>query len=122
MRHKSLFTGLHYRPTKAGTVILTRKYTYKDIEVPKHFETNGADVPRLFWSLVPPFKPEYMPATVLHDYLIKKGDITLANKIYGEVLLKIEDTFKTRTMVRLVKAYWFIKLSLVQASKYFNFL
>ena len=45
------------------------KLTYKDVEVPKGFITNGANIPRLFWSIFPPNSPEYLSAVVVHDYM-----------------------------------------------------
>lgn len=39
------------------------------------FITNGADIPRIFWSIFPPNSPEYLSATVLHDYMCKHRSI-----------------------------------------------
>ena len=39
------------------------------ITVPADYVTNGADIPRFFWRLFPPYSPEYFPAVVVHDYL-----------------------------------------------------
>ena len=38
------------------------------IEVPAGAETDGASVPRAFWSIFEPFG-EYFPAAVIHDFL-----------------------------------------------------
>ena len=43
------------------------------ILIHRGYETNGADIPRLFWRLYPPYSPEYMPAVVLHDFLCDKA-------------------------------------------------
>ncbi|EIX6118820.1 DUF1353 domain-containing protein, partial [Campylobacter jejuni] len=46
---------------------------YKGI-VPQGFKTDGASIPRLFWSLFPPFKSEYFSACVVHDFLCEKAN------------------------------------------------
>ena len=33
----------------------------------------GANVHRLFWSIIPPFKSKYLPAVIVHDYLCKEN-------------------------------------------------
>jgi hypothetical protein len=38
------------------------------ITVPKGFITDGASIPRIFWSLLGPFGP-YFQAAIVHDYL-----------------------------------------------------
>ncbi|EAK1059721.1 DUF1353 domain-containing protein [Campylobacter jejuni] len=42
--------------------------------VPKGFKTDGASIPRLFWSLFPPFKSEYFSACAVHDFLCEKAN------------------------------------------------
>ncbi|EAH9843942.1 DUF1353 domain-containing protein [Campylobacter upsaliensis] len=41
--------------------------------VPKGYTTDGASIPRIFWSLYPPYKSEYFSACVLHDYLCSRA-------------------------------------------------
>ena len=41
--------------------------------VPKGYTTDGASIPRIFWSFYPPYKSEYFSACVLHDYLCSKA-------------------------------------------------
>jgi len=40
--------------------------------VPAGFVSDGATVPRVFWSLLPPVH-EYFPSAVLHDWLLYTG-------------------------------------------------
>jgi hypothetical protein len=50
---------------------LTSKFRYvgsKIIDVPAGFTTDGASVPRVFWSLFSP-TGSYLKAAVIHDYL-----------------------------------------------------
>ncbi|WP_272888861.1 DUF1353 domain-containing protein [Campylobacter devanensis] len=39
--------------------------SYQGICIPKGFVTNGANIPRIFWSLFPPNSPEYLSAVVI---------------------------------------------------------
>lgn len=104
------------KPYSSNTFVLVEDYTYEDIKVTKGFETNGADIPRILWSIVPPFKPKYLPAVVIHDYLIKVAitneDIIVANYYFEKILLEIENSFKTRAMINALRLYWKIKIKL----------
>ena len=89
--------GGHYRLLKPYL------YTTKDgsaIIVPKGYITNGADIPRFFWRIYPPFSPEYMPAVIVHDYLCDIADsmtdkenradaFKFADDVFREILLKL---------------------------------
>lgn len=44
------------------------------IGIEKGFISNGADIPRIFWSLFPPNSPEYLSAVILHDYLTDEAE------------------------------------------------
>ena len=46
-----------------------KELSYQGIYIPKGFVTNGANIPRLFWSFFPPNSPEYLSAVVIHDYM-----------------------------------------------------
>lgn len=50
------------------------------IHIYRGYQTNGADIPRLFWRLYPPYSPEYMPAVVIHDFLCDKAIETAKDK------------------------------------------
>ena len=39
--------------------------------IPEGFHTDLASVPRILWSLYPPYDPQYAAAAVLHDALRK---------------------------------------------------
>lgn len=51
---------------------LTHRFRYASalglVEVPAGTETDGASVPRVFWTVFEPFG-EYFPAAVIHDFL-----------------------------------------------------
>ena len=101
------------QPTSNNKFVLLEEYRYRAVKIPVGYETNGADIPRMFWWFIPPFKPKFLPAVLVHDFLIEKAtnriDICIANEYFEEILLTIENSFKTRVMVRAVKLYWKIK-------------
>ena len=102
------------QPTSNNKFVLLEEYRYRAVKIPVGYETNGADIPRPFWIIVPPFKPKFLPAVLVHDFLIEKAtnriDICIANEYFEEILLTIENSFKTRVMVRAVKIYWKVKI------------
>ena len=61
------------------------------ITVPADYVTNGADIPRFFWRLFPPYSPEYFPAVVVHDYLC---DIAESANNSKELYKKADIVFK----------------------------
>ena len=80
-----LKNGLNLAPLSNGNYILTKSYKIRLdngdlITVPKGYQTNGADIPRLFWRLYPPYSPEYMPAVVIHDFLCDRAVETAKDK------------------------------------------
>lgn len=68
-------------------------YIYDDVVVPRGFVTNGADIPRIFWSFFPPNSPEYLSAVVVHDYLCaiasNKKDYERADKLFYKALKEL---------------------------------
>lgn len=56
-------------PLENNTYEVARDFYFIGICIPEGYTTNGADIPRIFWSIYPPFKPKYLKAIVLHDYL-----------------------------------------------------
>ena len=59
------------------------------VEVPKGYKTNGANVPRIFWSIFPPNSPEYLSAVLAHDYLYDKGFYKLADETLKEMMSEL---------------------------------
>ena len=51
--------------------------SYGVITVPRGFITDGASVPRIFWSIFSPYG-DYFDAAIIHDYLYTKR-----NKVYS---------------------------------------
>ena len=104
------------QPTNNNRFVLLEEYRYRSVKIPVGYQTNGADIPRAFWIIVPPFKPKILPAVLVHDYLIENAktqkDISIANDYFEEILLQIEDSFKSKTMIKAVRLYWKIKFKL----------
>lgn len=87
-------------PLSNGNYILTRGYKIKLnngdlIAIEKGYQTNGADIPRLFWRLSPPYSPEYMPAVIIHDFLCDKAIETAKDKKeLQEMFLYADNAFR----------------------------
>jgi len=98
-------------PLRANRFKLVSKLeiTELGVSVPAGYTTNGADVPRWLWWFVPPFKPKYLPAVIVHDYYCDLEEYSKADYVFEKVLLNIETSFTTRTMVYFVKLYHRVK-------------
>lgn len=55
-----------------GIIFNTQIALFK-VKIPAGYKTNGANIPRIFWSIYPPNSPEYLTAVVIHDYLCEKS-------------------------------------------------
>lgn len=78
------------QPYGKDTFILTKDYQIYGVKVPKGYVTDGASIPRIFWIFFPPNKPQYLAASVVHDYLT---DIALDNKDYDK-FVKADKIFR----------------------------
>jgi len=86
-------------------VMLWEDYKVDWLVIPEGYMSDGASVPRWLWSIVPPFKPKYMPAVLAHDYLCDKELYTYADELFEKILLDIEDSVVTRGMIKAVRSY-----------------
>ena len=77
------------KPYSKDRFELVEDYRYGDVIVPKGYKTNGANVPRLFWSIFPPNSPEYLSAVLAHDYLCDKGFYKLADETLKEMMSEL---------------------------------
>jgi hypothetical protein len=55
-----------------GQEVLLASFRYRDQVVPAGFVFDGASTPRLFWSIIPPFKKTKRAACV-HDWMCKNA-------------------------------------------------
>lgn len=72
---------------------LTADYEYKGIKIQAGYQTNGANIPRMFWSIFPPNSPEYLSAVVMHDWLCDEAEaiFKLGSKEQAKRLFKTAD-------------------------------
>lgn len=72
-----------------GNERLLATFEYRDIVIPVGFVFDGASTPRIFWSIIPPFKLTKR-ASCVHDWLCKNArnskDRRRADKIFAEAL------------------------------------
>ena len=59
------------------------------VEVPKGYKTNGANVPRILWSIFPPNSPEYLSAVIAHDYLCDAKLYALADEALKQIMTNL---------------------------------
>jgi len=86
--------------------LINKEIRYKDILVPKGYITNGADIPRLFWSIFPPNRSDYLPSVIVHDYMCDYHDRILADQYFNEILeLLYVNDFTRYSLVTAVKLY-----------------
>lgn len=81
------------KPTIDNKFILEDDYIFEDVTIKKGYITNGADIPRLFWSIIPPFKPKYLPAVIVHDFLFENKEYEKGNLLFEKILLEIEKKY-----------------------------
>ena len=87
---KQYYENLKITPKSYDVYELLEEFKYKDITIPKGYCTNGADIPRIFWSIWPPNRSDYLPAVVVHDYLCDKKEYSKADKYFKEILQILE--------------------------------
>ena len=81
-----LYIDVVVSPLPEHRYILDEEYRYRDVIVPVGFVTNGADIPRIFWSFYPPNRSDYLPAVIVHDYLCSVGEYDKADRYFREIL------------------------------------
>ena len=104
-------TELKIKPTKNGKWELLEKFEYKIgsldsneiIIIDKGFVTNFASVPRIFWSIYPPYSPEYGKVAVLHDgmYSVKLFSRRKCDRIFKEAMEVLWASWFTRNIIWL---------------------
>ena len=80
------------KPYSKDRFEVVEEFRYGLIVVPVGFKTNGANIPRVFWSLFPPNSPEYLSAVVLHDYMcanVGEYGYEKADRYFYDAMLEI---------------------------------
>lgn len=57
--------GYHYQTCHSITVTIDHFI----VEIPTDFDTDLASIPRWLWEFIAPSRSDFIPASVLHDYL-----------------------------------------------------
>ena len=88
---------------------LTEDYVTPEVIVPKGLITDGGTIPRVLWSLFPPYY-RYFPACVVHDYMYLLaargvGDKATADKLFKENIKRCGLGAKYWWLM-----YWFVRL------------
>jgi len=94
------------RATANNTLVLCEDFRYRNILVPRGYVTNGANIPRMFWSIIPPFAPRLQPAVVLHDYLCDIEIYDVADKAFATILKDLQiSAWERFVLVKAVTLY-----------------
>lgn len=97
-------------PQSGNRYRVNKPVTYKDITVPIGYVTNGADIPRIFWMLLPPNRSDYLPAVIVHDYMCDNNMRMKGNQYFEEILAELGvSTFDRLALVNAVNLYTRIK-------------
>lgn len=85
--------------------------------IPKGFKSNGADIPRVFWSIYPPYRSEYFSATIIHDFLCdqakSKEDYKVADLALKEAMKALGcSSFKTLVFYTACRIFHAVKVFL----------
>lgn len=111
------------KPCSKDKFELVKDYEYQcgfgAVNVPKGYITNGANIPRVFWSIYPPNSPEYLSAVVVHDYLCDNAetyeDYVLADNIFFMALKELGvGVMKSALFYLSCKTYHYIKYKLLR--------
>ena len=100
------YTQVKLQPLKSHKFKLLDDLSFKDVVVPKGFKTNGADIPRIFWSIYPPNRSDFLPAVIIHDYFCDKGEYKRADDLFEECLKELGvNRFDVVVLVGAVRLY-----------------
>lgn len=100
------YTQVKLQPLKSHKFKLLDDLKYKDVVVPKGYKTNGADIPRVFWSFYPPNRSDFLPAVIIHDYLCERQEYRKADDLFEECLKELGvKRFDVVVLVGAVRLY-----------------
>ena len=99
------YADVQVHPVKNGWKTVRRIF-YKDLIIYTGYYTNGANIPRLLWRLIPPNDPMVFPAVVIHDYLCDMEQYRKADDYMEEILIKSEvPKWKRKSIVIGIRFY-----------------
>ena len=82
----------HWRVITPFRYYLGEKYSEQWVTVPTGYLTDGASVPQLLWSLIPPWG-SYGQAAVLHDLLCEYLSIVVAGELVNITRERCDEIF-----------------------------
>lgn len=90
--------------------VLLKDTVISGVKIPRGLTTDGASTPRFLWALIPPVH-EYLPAAVLHDYLLYIGTPRSdADRKFRDCMLELGvNPLRVKLMYWAVRAYSKIK-------------
>jgi len=113
LEHPSLETtqssAFIFRISKQGVYLYTEGAIRTFYTVPVGFLTDGESAPRGAWNLFPPFDPQTLDASVLHDWLYathEAGSRAAADLMFSETLAISECPAWKRTIL-YEAVHWF---------------
>jgi len=105
MIHNLKYEDVVVHPVDNGW-ITTKIIVYRDITISHGYYTNGANIPRVLWRLIPPNDPMVFPAVVVHDYLCELEQYVKADNYMEEILIASKvSKWKRKTIVAGIRFY-----------------
>lgn len=106
------------QPYDKHKFILLEDFEYNGYTVPKGYITDGASVPRIFWFIYPPNRPDYLPAAIIHDYLCDKENYKEADREFKNCLNDLDvSEFTVKIFHNGVVSYHYLRYSLIDNLK-----
>ena len=97
-------------PQPNGTFRLYKPYEIYGIKVPDGFTTDGLTLKtRLLRLIVDKYQPKFAPFFVVHDWFCANDNYKVADEVGSKILFEIENSWRTRLMMRAVRLYHKIK-------------
>lgn len=89
----------HWELVADFRVLIDTNETKEFISVPKGYRTDLASVPRIFWSIIPPFG-NYSKAAVVHDYLYYTQSYTRkeCDQVFYDFMI-VNDVYKWKAKI-----------------------
>jgi len=89
---------------------LVEDFKINGVTIPKGYITNGANVPRSLWGLLPPNKSDFMSGIIYHDFMCDKekykgaddGLELILNSILHLKELEKTDNIEDRLQVKMI--------------------
>lgn len=104
------YSDVILQPLKSHKFKVVKQFQFRGVDIPKGFTTDGASVPRPFWSIFPPNRTDYLPCAIVHDYLCEFGDYKKADQYFHDCLEELKVHWVARkVMYYAVRAYHIIK-------------